>query len=513
MQPEIIGDRYRVLEAVGKGGMGTVWLCRDEKLAREVAVKQVGLLPGHSDTDTARAMREARATAALSHRNVVTVYDVIEEDGQIWLVMEYVPSRTLARVIRDEGSLSPERTAWIGAQVADGLLAAHRVGITHRDVKPGNIFVGDGLAKVGDFGISRTEGDPALTGTDLVTGTPTYFAPELATGGDPSSASDVWALGVTLYYAVEGRPPYEQRDNPVAVLHDIANQAPPRPAAAGPLEPVLTRMLDRDPATRWSMEDVAHALHRIGDHDRDRTTTFSDGLPGAAAGAGAAAAAGTAEETRSAPTAPVATRRTVTTGAPPPDRGGRDDRPGADPRRRKVGPVLLGVLALAAALLAVLLLDPGGDDTGGEASPGNDATGQPSPSDEAQDEQQPEQSAEPTDEPGGETQSPDPDGGQQAADPVTFVDGYYDTVPEDLDGGWAMLTPDYQAEVGRGSYDGFWSTIESVDARDLRAVSGGDAVEATLVFVNSDGETLTERHRVDVVDQDGRPLIAGDQAI
>ena len=503
MQPENIGDRYRVLRAVGRGGMGTVWLCRDEKLAREVAVKQVGLMPGHSDTDTARAMREARATAALSHRNVVTVFDVIEEDGHIWLVMEHVPSRTLSRVIRDEGPLSPERTAWIGAQVADGLLAAHRAGITHRDVKPGNIFVGDGLAKVGDFGISRTEGDPTLTGSDLVTGTPTYFSPELATGGNPSSASDVWALGATLYYAVEGRPPYEQRDNPVAVLHDIAHQSPPRPRRAGALEPVLTRMLDRDPATRWSMEDAAHALHRIGDDQRERTTTLPDDRPAPMAAPGAAAAGAAGAE----PDAPEPARRTGTISPPPAP--GSDDGPGRK-RRSPVGPVLLGVLALAAAVLAVLLLGPGGSDQDGEQdAAGGGATRQPSPSGEGRGGDQGQQQP-PADD------SPTPDRADEqapASDPATFVDGYYDTVPEDLDAGWAMLSPDYQAEVGRDSYDGFWSTIESVDARALRTVAGGDAVEATVVFVNSDGETLTERHRVAVVDGSGSPLIAGDETI
>lgn len=493
MQPEIIGGRYRVLKAIGKGGMGTVWLCRDDKLARDVAVKQVGLMPGHSDTDTARAMREARSTAALSHRNVVTVFDVVEENDHIWLVMEYVPSRTLAQLIRSEGPLSPERTAWVGAQVADGLVAAHRAGITHRDVKPGNIFVGDGLAKVGDFGISRTEGDPALTSADLVTGTPTYFSPELASGGDPSSASDVWALGATLYYAVEGRPPYEPRDNPVAVLHDIAQQPPPRPRRAGDLEAVLTRMLDRDPATRWSMEDVAHALHRISDRHRERTTTLTGDLP--------AATAATA-----APAAPAAA------GAMP---TAERAEPGRERRRSPVGPVLLGVLALAAALLLVLVLDPGGSDDPVDQDAAGGGTEQPSASEQPDQEQGQDDSpaAEPTDE---AEESPTPDQSEQqgaAAEPAAFVDSYYDTVPDDLDAGWAMLSPDYQAEVGRGSYDGFWSTIDSVDARSLRTVAGGAAVEATLVFVNADGETRTERHRLDVVDEGGGPLIAGDQTI
>ena len=481
MQLETIGGRYRVLEAIGQGGMGTVWLCRDDKLERDVAVKQVGLMPGHSDTDTARAMREARSTAALSHRNVVTVFDVVEESDHIWLVMEHVPSRTLSQLIRSEGPLSPERTAWVGAQVADGLVAAHRAGITHRDVKPGNIFVGDGLAKVGDFGISRTDGDPALTSADLVTGTPSYFSPELASGGDPSSASDVWALGATLYYAVEGRPLYEPRDNPVAVLHDITQQPPPRPRRAGALEPVLTRMLDRDPTTRWSMEDVAHALHRISDSHRERTTTLTDELPAAAAPAEAAAAPGA---------------------GPAPSEHAQPER---ERRRGPVGPVLLGALALAVALFFLLVLDPGGSgDPGGQDSARSGATGQPSPSDKPDREQGQADppAAEPTDEEQG-----------APAEPAAFVDSYYDTVPDDLDAGWAMLSPDYQAEVGRGSYDGFWSTIESVDARDLRAVAGGAAVEATVVFVNTDGETRTERHRLDVVDEGDGPLIAGDETI
>jgi hypothetical protein len=494
MQPEIIGGRYRVLEAIGKGGMGTVWLCRDDKLARNVAVKQVGLMPGHTDTDATRAMREARATAALSHRNVVTVFDVVEEDDHIWLVMEHVPSRTLAQLIRSEGPLSPERTAWVGAQVADGLVAAHRAGITHRDVKPGNIFVADGLAKVGDFGISRTEGDPALTSAGLVTGTPSYFSPELAAGADPSSASDVWALGASLYYAVEGRPPYEPRDNPVAVLHDIAQTPPPRPRRAGALEPVLTRMLDRDPATRWSMEDVAHALHRISDTQREHTTTLTGDLPAAAA--------------RSAPT-------TAATAAPTdPAQPAQGDEPERQRRRSRVGPVLLGVLALAAALLLVLFLDPGGGDDPADQDTAGGPTGQASPSKQGDRGPGPEDppETEPTEE-AEESPTPDQTGQQAASEPATFVDSYYDTVPDDLDAGWAMLSPDYQAEVGRGSYDGFWSTIESVDARNVRTVAGGTAVEATLVFVNTDGGTRTERHRLDVVDEGDGPLIAGDQAI
>src|SRR3954470_13889669 len=125
MRPDLIGGRYRVVSAVGRGGMGTVWLCRDETLERDVAVKQVGRLPGESMTDSARALREARSSAALSHRNVVTVFDVVEETGLIWLVMEYVEGRSLSQLIQQDGALPPATVADIGAQVAAGLAAAH----------------------------------------------------------------------------------------------------------------------------------------------------------------------------------------------------------------------------------------------------------------------------------------------------------------------------------------------------------------------------------------------------
>src|SRR3954452_25507401 len=273
MHPDVIGGRYRVGRAIGRGGMGTVWLCRDEKLERDVAVKQVGLLPGQSVTASARALREARSSAALSHRNVVTVFDVVEEDGAIWLVMEHVPSRSLSELIKQEGPLDPARVAGIGAQVADGLAAAHAVGTMHRDVKPGNGLVReDGLAKISDFGIARSLGDPALTQSGLLTGTPLYFSPELARGAAPNPASDVWALGATLYAAVEGRPPYRPHENPVAVLHDIATQQPPAPRRAAFLEPVLLRMMDRNPDSRWSMADAAHALRRLArEHSPENT--------------------------------------------------------------------------------------------------------------------------------------------------------------------------------------------------------------------------------------------------
>lgn len=248
MRHETIAERYLVVRAVGRGGMGTVWLCRDTVLGREVAVKQVGVLPGESAPDLARALREARSSAALNHPHVVSVFDAVEADDHIWLVMEYVPGETLSQLIAREGRLDPERVAAIGAQVADGLAAAHARGTVHRDVKPGNILIAGDVAKISDFGIARTEGEEQLTRSGVLMGTPLYFSPELARGADPSPAADVWALGATLYNAVEGTPPVADRSNPIATLTAIAETRPPRPTHAGFLTDAIGRMLDPTPS-------------------------------------------------------------------------------------------------------------------------------------------------------------------------------------------------------------------------------------------------------------------------
>ena len=273
MQPEIIGGRYRVESAIGRGGMGTVWLCLDETLHRHVAVKQVGLMPGESVTDSARALREARSSAGLSHRNVVTVFDVVEEAGHIWLVMEHVQGRSLSQIIKQDGPLEPASVAEIGAQVADGLSALHAGGVMHRDVKPGNVLIReDGVAKISDFGIARTAGDATLTQAGFLTGTPSYFSPALARGAEPTPADDVWALGATLYAAVEGHSPYPRRDNPVEVLHAITSGQPQRPQHA-PV-PRAGPAADARPRPGLALDDGRrrHTLRRLADAHRPEAT-------------------------------------------------------------------------------------------------------------------------------------------------------------------------------------------------------------------------------------------------
>ncbi len=334
--PAEIAGRYRVLEEAGRGGMGAVYRCIDERLGREVAVKQVGRMPGESVTDQARALREARSSAALNHPNVVSVYDSMAEGDSVWLVMEYVAGRTLSQMLREDGPLSPHRAAWIGAQVADGLAAAHERGTTHRDVKPGNVLVTKGdRAKISDFGIARTTGEASLTQSGILTGTPGYFAPEIARGGDPGPASDVWALGATLYHAVEGRPPYGENPNALQLLARVAAEDPPAPERAGVLAGPISRMLDRDPASRWSMADAAHALHRIHEQTPE---------------------AGTQERTRAlaavpatvdpSPAGPAAASSPASAPAPAPT--------AAETRSRRRRPA--GIAALVAALVAVVVV-------------------------------------------------------------------------------------------------------------------------------------------------------------
>jgi hypothetical protein len=264
-QDRLIAGRYRLGETAGVGAMGIVWRARDERLRRTVAVKQLLPRPGFDQPLTEyarlRAMREARIAARLQHPNVVTVFDVVEEDGQPWLIMEYVPSRSLALALREYGPMKPYEVAEIGAQAAAGLTAAHAVGVVHRDVKPGNVLLGDdGAVKITDFGISRSLDDVVATATGLVTGTPAYLAPEVAQGMVPEPASDVFALGSTLYAAVQGAPPFGVTDNPLALLNAVAIGKVTPPTNGGLLTPLLMRMLQRDPADRPTMREVQAEL-------------------------------------------------------------------------------------------------------------------------------------------------------------------------------------------------------------------------------------------------------------
>src|SRR3954447_4648514 len=263
----LVAGRYRLHEVVGSGGMGRVWLARDEMLDRDVAVKE--FVPPEWMTDAEkdrlrdRTLREARSAGRLNHSNVVRVFDVVHEDGQPWIVMEYVPSRSLHQVVSSDGPYPPAAAARIGLAVLDALTAAHRAGVLHRDVKPHNVLIGtDGRVVLTDFGLATFVDDGSVTGPGLVVGSPQYVSPERARDGASTVESDMWSLGATLYAAVEGRSPYA-RETAMATLMALATEPPDPPDKAGALGPVLLGLLRHDPATRLTASEVDRRLRMV----------------------------------------------------------------------------------------------------------------------------------------------------------------------------------------------------------------------------------------------------------
>jgi tRNA A-37 threonylcarbamoyl transferase component Bud32 len=263
----LIAGRYRLHEPVGTGGMGRVWMARDEMLDRDVAVKEFvppeWMTGEERDRLRDRTLREARSAARLNHPHVVRIYDVVHADGLPWIVMEYVPSRSLYQVIAEDGAFPPAAAARIGLDVLSALTAAHRAGVLHRDVKPHNVLIGnDGRVVLTDFGLATFVDDASVTGPGLVVGSPQYVSPERARYGASTVESDLWSFGATLYAAVEGRSPYA-RENAMATLTALATGPPDRPVLAGPLTPVLTGLLRHDPAERLTGQQVEIKLRAV----------------------------------------------------------------------------------------------------------------------------------------------------------------------------------------------------------------------------------------------------------
>jgi hypothetical protein len=264
--PQLIADRYRLIEPLGQGGMGRVWKARDEVLHRDVAIKELvpppGLTPEERQEMRERSLREARAIARLNNVNVVRIFDVLRTDGDPWIVMEYVASRSLQDILASDGPITPVRAAEVGLGVLGALGAAHRSGVMHRDIKPGNVLLADdGRVVLTDFGLATVPGDPNVTRTGLVLGSPAYIAPERARDGTAGPEADLWSLGATLFAAVEGQSPYA-RPSAIGTLAALATEPPPPPRRAGPLKPVLNGLLRKDPRARITAEEAEKLLRR-----------------------------------------------------------------------------------------------------------------------------------------------------------------------------------------------------------------------------------------------------------
>ncbi|MCM4083990.1 serine/threonine-protein kinase [Paractinoplanes hotanensis] len=253
----LIGGRYTLRAAVGHGGMGTVWRAADTLLRRDVAIKEVilppGLAPSDRDAMYERTMREARAAAALQHPAVVQVYDVVHENGRPWIVMELLDARSLADMVIEDGPVPPRVVAKIGIALLGALEVAHAHGVLHRDVKPANVLIcGDGRCVLTDFGVARMPTDVQLTTPGMVLGSPHFISPERAMGSEFGPPSDLFSLGVTLFTAVEGRPPFDKGD-PIETMHAVVEDPPAAAVRAGSLTPVLMGLLEKDPARRMDV--------------------------------------------------------------------------------------------------------------------------------------------------------------------------------------------------------------------------------------------------------------------
>ncbi|MEU8705227.1 protein kinase [Streptomyces sp. NPDC048565] len=263
----LLAGRYRLGEVLGRGGMGTVWRAADETLGRTVAVKELRF-PSSIDEDEkrrliTRTLREAKAIARIRNTSAVTVYDVVDEDDRPWIVMELIEGKSLAEVIREDGTLTPRRAAEVGLAILDVLRSAHREGILHRDVKPSNVLISeDGRVVLTDFGIAQVEGDPSVTSTGMLVGAPSYISPERARGHKPGPPADLWSLGGLLYASVEGRPPYD-KGSAIATLTAVMTEPVEPPANAGMLEEAIYGLLARDPDERLDDAGVRVLLNAV----------------------------------------------------------------------------------------------------------------------------------------------------------------------------------------------------------------------------------------------------------
>jgi serine/threonine protein kinase len=506
--------------------MGVVWEALDERLERCVAVKQLRRQSGASTAEAElankRAMREARLAARLQHQHAVSVFDVVEQEGQLWLIMQFVSSVTLAAVIQEGGPLQSNEAAQVGAQVASALAAAHAVGIVHRDVKPGNILIAeDGSALISDFGIARALGDATLTTSGMVHGTPAYLAPEVARGSEANFASDVFSLGATLYSAIEGSPPFGTDENSIALLHRVAAGQFPPPQRTGALTSVILDMLSADPDARPHMRAVADSLARLAASGRSSATVE--------------ALTPTASENASSDDAvipSIAKTDSLTALRPPPGTAPAESpAQGPTKPRRSRGIAaavaiiaLIGIGILIAALLpdARRAADPTSvPDQSSAAAPEtmklSTAPRSPTPSASSSKAEAPRASVKPrrdrspasprTTAPPvpSPTTAPTVSGTPTAAQLRRAITSYYALMPRNTDAGWPRMTASYQTNHagGRQAYQRFWDAVGRISVADVKGMPP-DSAQATITYYFKDGRVVRERTGYGLVNERGR---------
>lgn len=465
---DLLAGRYRLRRHLGTGAMGVVWEAADERLGRTVAVKQLLMQPGLDAAGTEearqRAMREARIAARLHHPNAIAVHDVTEDAGLPLLVMEFFPARTLADVLAHEGPLTPLAAARIGTQVAAALAAAHRAGIVHRDVKPGNVLIGeDGTAKLADFGIAHAGGDVSVTRAGVVAGTPAYLAPEVARGEQPSPASDMYSFGATVYAAVEGAPPFgDDETNPLGVLHRVAAGAVPPPGRAGALTPLLLGMLADNPHQRPTAEQARESMRAVASGQAPELNDHTQPIP---------AVTGAAPQAVSRAN-PSGTRLDLSPAAV------------AEPARRGGKLWAYAAAAVGVAVLVTLLVV----FTNGEDAPPNAKAQQPT------------------------TTTPTSTRSLTPAEMEAVVTDFYSLLPDGTAGAWALLGPELRA-AGRDEFDAHWSRVKQLTVVSAPRSTGESTVHVGVELAMRGGATITEFHQYELLRLDGAVVIGADTVL
>jgi eukaryotic-like serine/threonine-protein kinase len=547
----LIAGRYRLVSELGRGAMGVVWLARDERLGRTVAVKElrsgIGLSETQVQSSHLRARREARIAARLHHPHAVAIYDVAEHEGRPYLVMEYVRSRSLSEVLAQETVLTAAVVAEIGEQMASALVAAHKAGIVHRDIKPGNIlFTDDGTAKLTDFGISRANDDVTVTATGEMLGTPAYVAPEVAQGRPASAASDVFSLGATLYAAVEGEPPFGTGPTAMALLLRIVHGESRPPLTVGPLTDTLMWMIHTDPEQRPTMESAQRSLRAIALASQPDAAAEASTTPISTSMSQTPASTSMSRRPLTSTPEPVDAPEEVVAAAEPavsddhpeaapapvtpavPDSGGtaaertRTSTPTSSRRRPLLWVVGIAVPVVVAGIVAALVANgsPSGPIAASSSTTTSTQTTRPatSPTPAASTKSTAASTSSATRTATGTASLTSATATATSTDTAaqlsSAISNYYKLVPNNLDQAFGYLTAAYQVSPAGGmtGYRAFWGKIQRVAVSNIVA-QPPSTVTVTIDYYYKNGTTVEERTRFGLVYSGGIWKIASSSVL